>query len=102
MSLWAELEDQTVNRADYERLGEIMTTPEEETGEAARKRLDKLKVAFDSAISLAGRTDIAKKLAEAQRILFDKERESYGIDVDKGAGTNGLPLVTVKDYTGRQ
>lgn len=49
--------------------------------------------------SLPGRTKIAKDLADAMHKCIGMEREAFGLDT-KG-GTDGLPLVIIKDYTGR-
>lgn len=78
-AMLAELEAQTEAQADFAQLGELLTAPDEETNEAGKKRLDRLKSIFDGVISLPGRVDTLKKWAETARILFDKEREAYGI-----------------------
>lgn len=49
--------------------------------------------------SLPGRTKIAKDLADAMHKCIGMEREAFGLDT-KG-GTDGLPMVIIKDYTGR-
>lgn len=79
MSLLGELEAQTADPELFERLGELMTSPGEEDGDAARKRMDRLQQAFQAALSLSGRADTLKKLSDSLRIMVDKEREAFGI-----------------------
>lgn len=50
-------------------------------------------------VSLPGRTKVAKDLADALHRAIGMEREAFGLDT--AAGTDGRPMVIIKDYTGR-
>jgi hypothetical protein len=100
VALLLELEQQTEHRDAYDELLLLVVRKDDpEDAEAARDRARRLREAFDRAMSLSSRVETFRKLADARRILFDKECEAYGIGAD--AGGAGLPMVTIKDYTGR-
>lgn len=50
-------------------------------------------------VSLPGRTKVAKDLADALHRAIGMEREAFGLDT--AAGTDGRPMVIIRDYTGR-
>jgi hypothetical protein len=86
MRLLAELEHQTASPDLFDQLGELMVEPDKpEDSEAQKERQRKLREAYQRVLSLPGRADTLKKLADALRILIDKEREAFG------AGTGGKP-----------
>jgi hypothetical protein len=49
--------------------------------------------------SLPARVALVKALAEALRIVIGLEREAHGLDT--ASGSDGRPLVIIKDFTGR-
>lgn len=103
MKLLGELEAQTDSPDLFEQLGELLIEPEqEEDSEAKKERQRKLREAYNRVLSLPGRADTVKKLADSLRILVDKEREAYGIESKASGDPNGLPVVTFKDFTGRK
>ncbi len=73
MKLLDELEHQTDFRDLYEQLGELMIKPD-------AKGVDRLNEIYMKVIGHAGRTDSAKKLADALKNLISVEREVYGIE----------------------
>ena len=75
MKLLAELEHQTDRQDLYEHLADIVLVEDGAGGAATQRRME----AFQRAMSLSGRADVLKRLAETLRILIDKEREAYGI-----------------------
>ena len=72
MTLLAELEHQTEHRDLYEKLGELMLSPDD-------NGRDKLFEAYQKAMSLGGRTSTMKALSDALKTLITLEREAYGI-----------------------
>ena len=80
--LLAELESTTGNRALFEQLAELMA-PEADPGDsaAAKERARRQREVFDRALSLGGRTDTMRKLADTLKILIGLEREAYGLTV---------------------
>lgn len=79
MSLLEELEHETVNRDLYERLGEFMEMPD-----AGGK--DQLADIYRKVMSLPGRTDTMKKLAESLKTLVGLERQAFKIADDTPLG----------------
>jgi hypothetical protein len=103
LKLLGELEHQTDHQDLYEQLGELLLDPVgEQSSKAAEERAQKLREAFYKAMSLGSRTKTMVDLANTLRVLIDKEREAHGINVDKGAGADGLALVTLRDMTGHR
>ena len=49
--------------------------------------------------SLPARTKVAKDLADALHRCIGMEREAFGLNT--AGGTDGLPMVLIKDYTGK-
>lgn len=83
MKLLAELEHQTDHQGLYEQLFDALHAPDDEDG--AKDRWRKLNETFQRAMSLSGRADTMKKLAETLRVLIDKEREAFGVSVGSGS-----------------
>lgn len=73
MALLAELEAQTNQGADLEKLGELMAAPDD-------KGVDKLNELYHKVISLGSRTGTMKALAESMSKLISLEREAFGIE----------------------
>jgi hypothetical protein len=85
LTLLSELEGQTANLEDLERLGELMASPDD-------NGMDKLNDLYRKIISTPSRIDSAKKVAETLKHAIGLEREAYGLDVkgdDKEGGTRG-------------
>ena len=76
----------------YGMVHDALTKPEEPA-------LDALRNMASLVSSLPARTKVAKDLAEALHKCIGMEREAFGLDT--ATGTDGLPLVIIKDYTGR-
>lgn len=96
--LLQELEQQTDGLATFEQLLDALA---QEAGddEKASDRRKRLWEQWQKAMSLGARADTMKKLSDTLRILIDKEREAYGMDVSK---ESDVPTVTVRDLTGRK
>lgn len=85
LTLLSELEGQTANLEDLERLGELMAAPDD-------NGMDKLNDLYRKIISTPSRIDSAKKVAETLKHAIGLEREAYGLDVkgdDKEGCTRG-------------
>jgi hypothetical protein len=90
MTLLTELEHQTEHRELYEKLGELMLSPDE-------NGRDKLFEAYQKAMSLGGRTSTMKALSDSLKTLVGLEREAYGlVEAQKVelTGKNGGPIET--------
>ncbi|SBT10670.1 conserved hypothetical protein [Candidatus Propionivibrio aalborgensis] len=74
----AEMEAQCENPADFQKLGELLKG--DNTAE-----INKL---FQRVISLPGRIDGAKKLAETLKLLVSMEREAFNVDDEQPANTD--------------
>jgi hypothetical protein len=61
--------------------------------------LDALRNMAALVVSLPGRTKVAKDLADALHRAVGMEREAFGLDT--AAGTEGRPMVIIRDFTGR-
>lgn len=89
-----ELENQTWNQGDFEQLAELVIGPpifgDDPADKAAERRRQKLLDAFDKTMSLPGRVDSMKKLAETLRVLVTMEREAYGIKTEAETPVNPL------------
>lgn len=72
MTLLTELEHQTEHRDLYEKLGELMLSPDD-------NGRDKLFEAYQKAMSLGGRTSTMKALSDSLKTLIALEREAYGV-----------------------
>ncbi|WP_396189829.1 hypothetical protein [Flavobacterium sp.] len=72
-SLLEEVEHQTINRALYEELGEMLRNPDQYGN-------DRINDLYMKAMATPSRIDSAKKLAEALGKLVALEREAYAMD----------------------
>ena len=61
--------------------------------------LDALRNMAALVASLPSRTKVAKDLADALHKAVGMEREAFGLDT--AAGTDGRPMVIIRDFTGR-
>lgn len=90
LTLLGELESQSANPEDLEKLGELLRAPDE-------RGTDKLNDLYHKIISTPGRIDGAKKVAETLKIAIGLEREAYGIDPKDGgndpAATGGASRI---------
>lgn len=73
MSLLDELDSQVANKELYEKLGEMLFSPD-------AKGIDKLNEIYSKVISFGGRVDGMKKLSDSLKVLIDLERRVYKID----------------------
>lgn len=89
MKLLQELEGQCDNPDLLEQLASILTAPDPDgDSEAAARRKERMYEQFNRAVSLGGRVDTMKKLADSLKSLVELERKVYGIgDDSKGGGT---------------
>jgi len=78
-SLLQELKGQIENKADLERLGEMMRNPDAYGN-------DKLNDVYMKTVSFAGRVDSAKKIIDAQKVSIELQRKVYKIDTDTAQG----------------
>lgn len=94
MSLLSELEGQTENRELFEKLGELMMSPDE-------NGRDKLYEAYQKVISLSGRTSTMKALSDSLKTLVGLEREAWGLEgaSDTPKHVLGVALIPVKNGT---
>lgn len=67
--------------------------------EPGEEPLRALEDAMALVASLPNRTKVAKDLADALHKCIGMEREAFGLNTD--GGTDGKPLVIIKDYCGR-
>lgn len=89
LKLMAELEQETDNGDLFARLGELLRA-DNEAG------VDKLNDIYHKVISLPGRVDTMKKLAETLKHLVGLEREAYGLATADGTEPKN-PLVSLLD-----
>ncbi len=73
MALLSELESQTGNLPEIQKLGEILRDPDDNGA-------DKLNDLYRAVISLPERTKTMKALAESLKTLVSMEREAFGIE----------------------
>lgn len=71
-ALLAELESQTINRELYERLGEMMDSPD-------KNGIDKLNELYRKVITTSQRIDSHKKAVETEKNLIAMERQAYNM-----------------------
>ena len=76
-ALITELESQTIDRELYERLGELMASPDENGN-------DKLNDLYRKVISTSSRIDSHKKAVETEKTLIALERQAFGIEDKSG------------------
>lgn len=92
VTLLAELET-VVDRPElYGMLYDALANPDEPA-------LDALRDMAALVASLPGRVKTMKDLADTLHKVIGMEREAFGLDT--AAGTEGRPLVIIRDYTGR-
>ena len=89
--LLTELEAQVDSPEEFEKLGELMYSPDD-------KGMDKLNDLYKKVMSLPSRIDSAKKLGETLKVLIALEREAYGVDkeVKPDTGLTGESISTLK------
>ena len=90
--LFDELEVETSSVADFEKLGELMYSPDD-------KGQDKLNEIYHKVISLPSRVKSVKELIESLKNLVGLERQAYNIDdgkepVPSHGESNGTDLTT--------
>jgi len=73
--LFAELTAITLGKEDFEKLGELMESPDEN----GRDRLNEL---YQKVIGFAGRVDAYKKLVDARKVAIELERKVLRIKDD--------------------
>jgi len=101
--LIGELEEQTDNLGTFEQLLEALAdVPDGEDKDKASDRRKRLMEQWHRAMSLGGRADVMKKLADTLKVVVDKEREAHGMELAGGASGKDLPVVSVRDLTGRK
>lgn len=76
ISLLAEIEAQTVNPELFERLGEILKSPDD-------KGMDRFNELYRKVIATPSRIDSMKKLSDTLKTLIGLEREALGLDSAK-------------------
>lgn len=92
VTLLAELEA-VVDRPDlFGMVYDALSNPDEPAIEALRSMATLV-------ASLPGRVKIMKDLADTLHKVIGMEREAFGLDTS--AGTDGRPMVIIKDFTGR-
>lgn len=79
IALLDEVESVTENRELYAQIGEIMSAQDE----SASIKMNEL---YRKVISMSGRVDNAKKLADALKTCVTLEREVFGIANDRTPG----------------
>lgn len=88
MSLMEELEAQTGSAELMQKLGEIMGDPDKSGNDK------KLAEAYQKAISLGGRVQTMRSLADTIRTLVSLEREAYGLDNIPEAPVDDIAMLT--------
>lgn len=93
--LLTELESQTGEPELFERMAELMESPDE-------KGVDKLNELYRKVISLPSRIDGAKKLAETLRVTIALEREAFGMDKERQVESplDGMPVDALRRLKG--
>lgn len=93
--LLTELEAQTGDPELFERMAELMESPDE-------KGVDKLNELYRKVISLPSRIDGAKKLAETLRVTIALEREAFGMDKERQVESplDGMPVDSLRRLKG--
>ena len=87
--LLAELEASVIDADLLEQFGELMRSPDD-------KGQDKMNDLYQKVISLPGRVDTMRKLAESLKIMIGLEREAHGIDTMSGANDDNPLAALVK------
>ena len=89
MKLLDELDSQIDGKEDYEKLGEILRSQDQNGA-------DKLNDIYKRVISLPGRVDSAKKLSDSLKVLIDLERRVYKIDDNDGMVVREVKEIVLK------
>lgn len=95
----------TMRRPDlFAQVQMVLTlTPEDEQGNPIEgghiQAVVDLEDAMRLVASLPARTKVAKDLADALHKCIGMEREAFGLDTN--GGTDGMPLVLIRDFTGK-
>lgn len=92
LALFAEL-DEMCDRPDLHAMVHLALSDPDD------KRIGALYDMAALVASLPARTKIMKDLAEVLTRLIGAEREAFGLDT--ASGTDGRPMVIIRDYTGR-
>lgn len=88
-----ELEAQTGDPGLFDQLFELMSeAPEQDDSAAAKVRHQKLRDAFDKALSLPGRQKVMKDATEVLRVLVAMEVEAYGIAAGGEPPPDAMPV----------
>ena len=95
MSLLEELEAQTGSAELMQKLGEIMADPDRSGNDK------KLADAYQKAISLGGRVQTMRSLADTLRTLISLEREAFGLDNMPEPPANDLATISDDDLDAR-
>jgi hypothetical protein len=90
--LFDELEDVIERPELFAMVHGVLDEPSEEG-------LDALREVMRLVANLPARVAMVKALAEAMHRLIGMEREAFGLDT--AAGTDGRPMVIIRDFTGR-
>lgn len=97
MGMFVELELQSNGRELLAQLGEIMRT-DNEAG------VDRKNDLYNKVLSLSGRSDTLKKLADSMKVLISLEREAFGLNVEeidtRDALTQILHGIATANYSG--
>lgn len=88
MSLMGELEAQTGSAELMQQLGEIMADPDKSGNDK------KMSEAYQKAISLGGRVQTMRSLAETVKTLVTLEREAFGLDNMPEAPVDDISTLT--------
>lgn len=86
MALLEELESQTKQVPELDRLGDLMYSPDD-------KGIDKLNELYQKIISLPGRTKTMKDLGDTLKTLIALERQAFGLDTAPPSSVD--PLTTL-------
>lgn len=97
MDLFEELRGQCTNQDLIVEVRDALANLEQ-TAEGKARLMD----AWYQMAGLNSRAKTLKLLAESLRIVIDKEREAFGMEAKGGGPADGLPVVSIKDLTGRK
>ena len=86
VSMLQELELQTEGRELLQQLGEIMRT-DNDAG------IDRKNDLYNKVLSLAGRADTLKKLADSLKVLVGMEREAFGLNIEEPDARDALTQI---------
>jgi len=98
--LFGEIELTTDNLADFEKLGELLD--ETEVTESGRVKEDKLNKIYRAVISMGGRVDSLKKLAETFEKFAKFERVAYRLEDGEPPDTTPPEGLALDNETARR